>query len=144
MDSTPTFERQRQRIGTRDTRVISVVDDDESLRRSVANFLRSVGFRVETFASAEDFLSSARRENTGCLVLVVRMTGMSGLDLLRHLAAGNVRVPAVVLTAHGDEEMRRRCLRAGAVAFLDKPFHGDALLDAVQTALGRHETRDGG
>jgi FixJ family two-component response regulator len=144
MDSTPTFERQRQRIGTRDTRVISVVDDDESLRRSVGNFLRSVGFRVETFASAEDFLSSARRENTGCLVLDVRMTGMSGLDLLRHLAAGNVRVPAVVLTAHGDEEMRRRCLRAGAVAFLDKPFHGDALLDAVQTALGRHETRDGG
>ena len=144
MDSTPTFERQRQRIGTRDTRVISVVDDDESLRRSVGNFLRSAGFRVETFASAEDFLSSARRENTGCLVLDVRMTGMSGLDLLRHLAAGNVRVPAVVLTAHGDEEMRRRCLRAGAVAFLDKPFHGDALLDAVQTALGRHETRDGG
>jgi len=144
MDSTPTFERQRQRIGTRDTRVISVVDDDESLRRSVGNFLRSAGFRVETFASAEDFLSSARRENTGCLVLDVRMTGMSGLDLLRHLAAGDVRVPAVVLTAHGDEEMRRRCLRAGAVAFLDKPFHGDALLDAVQTALGRHETRDGG
>jgi FixJ family two-component response regulator len=144
MDSTPTFERQRPRIGTRDTRVISVVDDDESLRRSVGNFLRSVGFRVETFASAEDFLSSARRENTGCLVLDVRMTGMSGLDLLRHLAAGNVRIPAVVLTAHGDEEMRRRCLRAGAVAFLDKPFHGDALLDAVQTALGRHETRDGG
>jgi len=144
MDLTPTFERQRQRIDTRDTRVISVVDDDESLRRSVGNFLRSVGFRVETFASAEDFLSSARRENTGCLVLDVRMTGMSGLDLLRHLAAGNVRVPAVVLTAHGDEEMRRRCLRAGAVAFLDKPFHGDALLDAVQTALGRHETRDGG
>jgi FixJ family two-component response regulator len=144
MDSTRTFERQRQRIGTRDTRVISVVDDDESLRRSVGNFLRSVGFRVETFASAEDFLSSARRESTGCLVLDVRMTGMSGLDLLRHLAAGNVRVPAVVLTAHGDEEMRRRCLGAGAVAFLDKPFHAEALLDAVQRAMGGHETRDGG
>jgi FixJ family two-component response regulator len=136
MDSTRTFERQRQRIGTRDTRVISVVDDDESLRRSVGNFLRSVGFRVETFASAEDFLSSARRESTGCLVLDVRMTGMSGLDLLRHLAAGNVRVPAVVLTAHGDEDIRQRCLGAGAVAFLEKPFHAEALLDAVQTALG--------
>jgi len=144
MDSTPTFERQRQRIGTRDTRVISVVDDDESLRRSVGNFLRSVGFRVETFASAEDFLRSARRERTGCLVLDVRMTGMSGLDLLRHLAAGNVRVPAVVLTAHGDEDIRQRCLRAGAVAFLDKPFHAEALLDAVQRAMGGHETRDGG
>ena len=134
MDSTPTFERQR--MGTPDTRVISVVDDDESLRRSVRNFLRSVGFRVETFASAEDFLSSARRESTGCLVLDVRMTGMSGLDLLRHLAAGNVRIPAVVLTAHGDDEIRQRCLGAGAVAFLDKPFHAEALLDALQTALG--------
>jgi len=144
MDLTPTFERQRQRIDTRDTRVISVVDDDESLRRSVGNFLRSVGFRVETFASAEDFLRSARRERTGCLVLDVRMTGMSGLDLLRHLAAGNVRVPAVVLTAHGDEDIRQRCLRAGAVAFLDKPFHAEALLDAVQRAMGGHETRDGG
>jgi FixJ family two-component response regulator len=136
MHSTPTSEGQRQRIDSRETRVICVVDDDESLRRSVGNFLRSVGFRVETFASAEDFLSSARRESTGCLVLDMRMTGMSGLDLLRHLAAGNVRIPAVVLTAHGDDEIRRRCLGAGAVAFLDKPFHADALLDAVQTALG--------
>ena len=102
MNSTPTFAGQRQRVDARDTRVISVVDDDESLRRSVGNFLRSVGFRVETFASAEDFLGSARRESTGCLVLDVRMTGMSGLDLLRHLAAGNVRIPAVVLTVIPD------------------------------------------
>jgi len=135
MDSIPTFEGQRQRTATQDAPVISVVDDDESLRRSLRNFLRSVGFRVETFASAEEFLASAERENTGCLVLDLRMTGMSGLDLLRHLAAAKVRVPAVVLTAHGDEEIRQRCLGAGAVAFLDKPFRGDALLDAVQTAL---------
>ena len=135
MDSTPTLEGQRQRMGSRETRVIAVVDDDDSLHRSVGNFLRSVGFRVETFASAEDFLGSARRESAGCLVLDVRMTGMSGLDLLRHLAAGNARVPAVVLTAHGDEDIRQRCLGAGAVAFLDKPFHAEALLDAVQTAL---------
>ncbi len=135
MDSIPTFEGQRQRTATQDAPVISVVDDDESLRRSLRNFLRSVGFRVETFASAEEFLASAQRENTGCLVLDLRMTGMSGLDLLRHLAAAKVRVPAVVLTAHGDEEIRQRCLGAGAVAFLDKPFRGDALLDAVQTAL---------
>ena len=122
-------------MGTHDTPVIAVVDDDGSLRRSLKNFLRSVGFRVETFASAEEFLASAERETTGCLVLDLRMTGMSGLDLLRHLAAAKVRVPAVVLTAHGDEEIRQRCLGAGAVAFLDKPFRGDALLDAVQTAL---------
>ena len=114
---------------------ISVVDDDESLRRSLRNFLRSVGFRVETFASAEEFLRSAQHENTGCLVLDLRMTGMSGLDLLRHLAVANVRVPAVILTADADEKMRQRCLGAGAVAFLDKPFRGHALLDAIQTAL---------
>jgi len=135
MDSIPTFEGQRQRTATQDAPVISVVDDDESLRRSLRNFLRSVGFRVETFASAEEFLASAERETTGCLVLDLRMTGMSGLDLLRHLAAAKVRVPAVVLTAHGDEEIRQRCLGAGAAAFLDKPFRGDALLDTVQTAL---------
>jgi len=132
MDANPTLERQRQRTGTP---VISVVDDDESLRRSLRNFLRSVGFRVETFASAEEFLTSAQRETTGCLVLDLQMTGMSGLDLLRHLAAANVHVPAVILTAHGDEQIRQRCLGAGAVAFLDKPFRGDALLDAVQAAL---------
>lgn len=135
MDATPTFEGQRQRVGTHGTPVISVVDDDGSLRRSVGNFLRSVGFRVQTFASAEDFLRSAGHESTGCLVLDLRLTGMSGLDLLRHLAAANVRVPTVILTAHNDEETRQRCLGAGAVAVLDKPFHGNALLDAVQTAL---------
>ncbi len=135
MDSAPTFAGQRQRMGTHDTPVISVVDDDESLRRSLGNFLGSVGLRVETFASAEQFLRSARRESPGCLVLDLRMAGMSGLDLLRQLAVADLRVPAIVLTAHGEEEMRRRCLAAGAVAFLDKPCHGDALLAAVQTAL---------
>src|SRR2546425_2892083 len=73
-------------MGESDRPVVSVVDDDESLRRSLRNLLRSVGFGVETFASAEEFLRSAQRENTGCLVLDLRMTGMSGLDLLRHLA----------------------------------------------------------
>ena len=121
----------------RDRPVVSVVDDDESLRRSLRNLLRSVGLGVETFASAEEFLASAQRENTGCLVLDLRMTGMSGLDLLRHLAAAKVRVPAVVLTAHGGEEIRQRCLGAGAVAFLDKPFHGDALLE-----IGRASCRE--
>src|SRR5207253_4146498 len=135
MDSIPTVEEQRQRMGTHDTPVIGVVDDNGSLRRSLKNFLRSLGFRVETFASGEEFLTSAQRETTGCLVLDLRMTRMSGLDLLWHLAAANVRVPAVILTAHGDEQIRQRCLGAGAVAFLDKPFRGDALLDAVQTVL---------
>jgi len=122
-------------MGESDRPVISVVDDDESLRRSLRNLLRSVGFGVETFASAEEFLRSAQRENTGCLVLDLRMTGMSGLDLLRHLAVRDSPIRVVILTAHGDEETRRRSLQAGAVAFLDKPFHSDALLDAVRAAL---------
>jgi len=124
--------------------VVSIVDDDASLRRSVRNLLLSVGFRVETFASAEEFLRSAQRDNTGCLVLDLRMTGMNGLDLLRHVAATGSRVPVVILTAHGEEEARQQALEAGAVAFLRKPFQGDALLDAVQTAMhhgGRHDSR---
>ena len=119
----------------RDGRVVSIVDDDGSLRRSLRNLLLSVGFRVETFVSAEEFLRSAQRENTGCLVLDLRMTGMSGLDLLRHLAVRDSPIRVVILTAHGDEETRRRSLQAGAVAFLDKPFHSDALLDAVRAAV---------
>jgi len=122
-------------MGKSDRPVISVVDDDESLRRSLSNLLRSVGFGVETFASADEFLRSAQRENTGCLVLDLQMPGMSGLDLLRQLAFRDSRIRVVILTAHGDEETRRRSLQAGAVAFLDKPFHSDALLDAVRAAL---------
>ena len=119
----------------RDRSAVSVVDDDESLRRSLGNLLRSVGFGVQTFASAEEFLRSAQRGNTRCLVLDLRLTGMSGLDLLRHLAVADSHIPVVILTGHGDDELRRRSLRAGAVAFLDKPFRSDALLDAVRAAL---------
>jgi len=116
-------------------RVVCVVDDDASLRRSLRNLLMSVGFRVETFQSAEAFLDSVHRENTGCLVLDLRMTGMNGLDLLRHLAATGSRIPVIILTAHGDDETRQRSLQAGAVAFLTKPFQSATLLDAVRTAL---------
>src|SRR5437867_137993 len=122
-------------MAERRTRVVCVVDDDESLRRAVRNLLSSVGFRVETFASAEEFLESAHRENTGCLVLDLRMAGMNGLDLLRHLAATGSRIPVIILTAHGDDETRQRSLQAGAVAFLKKPFQSATLLDAVRTAL---------
>ena len=118
-------------------RVVSIVDDDESLRRSVRNLLTSVGFHVETFESAEAFLRSAQRGQTGCVVLDLRMPGMSGWDLLGHLAATGSRIPVIILTAHGDDEARRRTLEAGAVAYLGKPFHGEALLDAVRNALAR-------
>jgi len=126
---------RRPHMGQHDGRVIYIVDDDASLRRSLKNLLTSVGFRVETFESAEAFVESARRDSIGCVVLDLRMGGMSGLDLLRHLAATGSRIPVIMLTAHGDDEMRRRSLQAGAVAFLEKPVQGPALLDAVRTAL---------
>jgi FixJ family two-component response regulator len=81
------------------------------------------------------FLESVHRQNTGCLVLDLRMTGMNGLDTLRRLAATGSRIPVIILTAHGDDETRRRCLDAGAVAFLKKPFQSAILVDAVRTAL---------
>ena len=119
-----------------DGKVVCVVDDDASLRRSLGNLLASVGFRVETFESAEAFLGSTHRENTGCVVLDLRMAGMSGFDLLRHLADTGSRIPVIVLTAHGDDETRQRSLQAGAVAFFKKPFQSAPLLDAVRSALG--------
>ena len=125
----------RELVADNDRRLVSIVDDDESMRRSVRNLLISVGFRVETFASAEAFLQSAHRSNSGCMVLDLGMTGMSGLDLLTHLADTGSRIPVVVLTAHSDDETRRRTLQAGASAFLGKPFHGEALLDAVRRAM---------
>jgi FixJ family two-component response regulator len=120
----------------RDGQVVSIVDDDASLRRSVRNLLTSVGFRVETFASAEAFLESIHRDNTGCVVLDLRMEGMDGLELLRHLMAAGSRIPVVILTAHGDDDLRDRALQSGAAAFLSKPFHADVLLGAVKTAMG--------
>ena len=115
---------------------VVIIDDDASLRRSLSNLLGSVGFHVETFMSAEAFLQSPHRERTGCLVLDLRMPGMSGLDLLKHLAATGSLVPTIVLTAHGNDEARRECLEAGAFAFLEKPFRSATLLDAVRRALG--------
>jgi FixJ family two-component response regulator len=125
-------------VNANETRLVSIVDDDESLRRSVKNLLTSVGFQVETFASAEAFLESAHRADTRCVVLDLRMPGMSGLDLLMHLAATGSPIPVVILTAHSDDEARRRMLQAGAVAFLGKPFHGEALLGAVRRALAEN------
>jgi FixJ family two-component response regulator len=125
-------------VNGNETRLVSIVDDDESLRRSVKNLLTSVGFQVETFASAEAFLESAHRADTRCVVLDLRMPGMSGLDLLTHLAATGSPIPVVILTAHSDDEARRRMLQAGAVAFLGKPFHGEALLGAVRRALAEN------
>ena len=118
-----------------ETALISIVDDDESMREAIQSLLRSVGFRAKTFASGEQFLQSDQIENTACLILDVRMPGMSGLDLQRRLMATQCRIPIVFVTAHGEEEARSRALQEGAVDFLLKPFSEEALLNAIQAAL---------
>jgi len=116
--------------------LVSVVDDDESVRESLRGLIRSVGFRVEAFASAEEFSNSEQLHATDCLILDVRMPGMTGLELQRHLAASEHDIPIIFITAHGsDEGVRSRALRAGAVAYLTKPFSEEALLEAINTAV---------
>jgi FixJ family two-component response regulator len=115
--------------------LISVVDDDDSVRESLRALLRSVRFVVEVFASAEEFLSSERIRETNCLILDVRMPGMGGLELQRRLTASHPGVPVIFISAHGEEDLRSRALKGGAVDYLLKPFSEEALLNAVQTAL---------
>jgi FixJ family two-component response regulator len=115
--------------------LIAVVDDDEAIREATESLLRAVGFRVVVYASAEDFLRSSHLQVTACLIVDVRMPGMSGLELQQQLATANYSMPIIFITAHGDADTRARALRAGAVAFLDKPFSDEILLGAVQAAL---------
>ena len=117
------------------TPLISVVDDDDSVRESLSGLIRSVGFRVMVFASAEGFLSSNRVSDTNCLILDVRMPGMNGVELQHRLAASHTPIPVIFITAHGDEEARVRALNDGAVEYLLKPFSEEALLKAIDTAL---------
>jgi FixJ family two-component response regulator len=121
---------------------VFVVDDDASMREALKNLLRSVGLEVETFGSAQEFLSSPRSETPGCLILDVRLPGVSGLDLQRQLAEANIHLPIVFITGHGDIQMSVRAIKAGALEFLTKPFRDQDLLDAVQQAVDRdRETR---
>jgi FixJ family two-component response regulator len=115
--------------------LISIVDDDDALRSSLENLIRSVGMRVQSFASAEAFLRSNQVHETSCLILDVRMRGMSGLELQRQLLAASSRTPIIFITAHEDDERRRQALETGAVAFLHKPFYQEELLHAIDTAL---------
>jgi FixJ family two-component response regulator len=116
--------------------LVSVVDDDTSVLRSLRNLLDSVDLRVETFASAEAFLASGRLVETACLVLDLRMPGMSGQELFSRIAGDDRRVPVVILTAETSDDGRERCLAKGALAFLTKPFRADDILVAVRRALG--------
>ena len=123
---------------TREERpTVFVVDDDASIRDALKNLFRSVGLNVETFGAAQEFLSRERSKGPGCLVLDVRLPGVSGLDVQRQLADANVQIPIVFITGHGDIQMSVRAMKAGAVEFLTKPFRDQDLLDAVQQAVDR-------
>jgi FixJ family two-component response regulator len=116
--------------------LVSVVDDDESIRESLPDLLRQFGFTVQAFPSAEAFLASGVVGETSCLILDIAMPGMSGPDLQQELARRRQDVPIVFITANGDTTVRSRVLAQGAVACLFKPFSETALLDAVNVALG--------
>ncbi len=124
-------------MDVREASIISIVDDDASNREAVSTLLRSAGFTVETFGSAEDFLASGHLHQTRCLILDLRMPGMNGLELQQLLAAAKYQVPIIFITAQNDEAVRTRALQAGAIGFLPKPFREEALLVAVRVALGK-------
>lgn len=117
--------------------IVFVIDDDESIREALKSLIRSVGLSVETFASAQEFLQRRRPDVPACLILDVRMPGLSGLDLQRELTDANIHLPIIFITGHGDIPMSVRAMKAGAVEFLTKPFRDQDLLDAIQQALER-------
>jgi FixJ family two-component response regulator len=123
--------------------LVFVVDDDASMRESLQNLLRSVGLRVEAFTSAQEFLHNTRPEVPSCLVLDVRLPGLSGLDLQQQLAVGDLAIPIIFITGYGDIPMTVQAMQAGAVTLLSKPFRDQELLDAIQQALARdHAARE--
>ena len=116
---------------------VFVVDDDASMREALGSLIRSVGLRVEVFSSARDYLRAKASEGPACLVLDVRLPGLSGMDLQRELTAANNPIPIIFITGHGDIPMSVRAMKGGAAEFLTKPFHDQDLLDAIQQAIER-------
>jgi FixJ family two-component response regulator len=123
-----------------DNPIVFVVDDDRSIRESLSNLIRSVGLNVQTFASAQEFLISQRPQASSCLVLDVKLPGLSGLDLQQELAKVDVPIPIIFITGYGDIPMTVQAMKAGAVEFLTKPFRDQDLLDAIHQAL-EHDRR---
>ena len=117
--------------------VISVIDDDASVRAATNNLLTSHGYMVHTFASADDFLQSARLDDSLCIIADVQMPTMSGLDLLTHMRIQGNDAPFIFITAFPDESVRARAMKAGAICFLAKPFAGPVLINCIETALSR-------
>jgi FixJ family two-component response regulator len=118
--------------------MISVIDDDASVRAATNNLLSSHGYIVHTFASAEEFLQSAELNESVCVIADVQMPAMSGLDLLAHMRAQGYAAPFIFITAFPEENVRARALKAGAVCFLAKPFAGPVLINCIETALNQH------
>ena len=121
--------------------IVFVVDDDPSVRRAIKRLIGSVGLQAEVFASTQEFLRSQRPDAPSCLVLDIRLPGISGLDFQRELAAANTFIPIIFITAHGDIPMTVRAMKAGAVEFLTKPFRDQDLLDAIHVALEQDRSR---
>ena len=120
-----------------DAPVVFIVDDDANVRRSIQDLLESVALQSEAFATPQEFLESRRADRPGCLVLDVRLPGMSGLDFQRALAEAGISLPIIFITGHGDVPMSVQAMKSGAVEFLTKPFRTQELLDAIQQALDR-------
>ena len=121
--------------------IVFVIDDDLSMRRALANLIRSVGLEVETFGSAAELLKGELPEVASCLVLDIRLPGLSGLDLQTELVKANIRIPIIFITGHGDIPMTVRAMKGGAVDFLTKPFRDQELLDAVVGAIDKDRKR---
>src|SRR5262245_7990919 len=138
-----TTDKQRARMpqAIDDKAVVYIVDDDESLRRAMDSLCRSVGFETRTYGSAQAFLDVEREDMPGCLVLDVRLPGMSGLEFQSQLAALGIHIPVILVTGHGDIPMSVQAMKAGAVDFLPKPFRDQDLLDAVTTAIEKDRKR---
>ena len=117
------------------TKMIAIVDDDDSMRSALQGLLKAVGLPAQAFASGEEFLKSGQQRQTACLIADIRMPGMSGLELQAKLNADHCRIPTIFITAHGDARLRMQALRAGAVEFLTKPFDNKALIESVRAAL---------
>ena len=124
-----------------DTSIVHIVDDDESLRRAINSLCRSIGLQTCTYGSAQEFLDAKRQDIPGCLVLDVRLPGISGLDFQSQLMQLGIHLPVILITGHGDIHMSVRAMKAGAVDFLPKPFRDQDLLDAVTAAIERDRRR---
>ncbi len=117
------------------SKLVAIVDDDDSMRSALLGLMESAELNAQSFASAEEFLQFDKQNLIACLIADIRMPGMSGLELQAQLNADRRRIPIIFITAHGDEKMRMRALRAGAVEFMAKPFNDEALLESVRAAL---------